>query len=301
LGQPTLFCGTGPGDAEEDPGATLVLRGDSAEQLAVAQWLLTAESNQPNWSAIPSGINIQADPALGAAPSALTTAGPGGPRNLEVLEALLAGATVAQSLRDVPVGPSLTTNLEDYELVRQLLQARVVAGADETYDPLAADMVGRANVFLAVKNGIDSGNPFAGGDPAVNDVPRPPRELVTRREISDLGNVRSRMVRRLVEFLQRQSDGYERFRRMGLVRRPPEDNAWRSAGVNDVIAYLRPWSAKQVRTHFEQLRRAGMIAAEREHENGPWQYVLPEDLTNRSSAFRGLPSTEDIGRGTQAS
>ena len=49
------------------------------------------------------------------------------------------------------------------------------------------------------------------------------------------------------------------------------------------------WSAKQVRAHFERLRRSGMITAEREHDNGPWQYELPEELTSRSSVFRGLP------------
>ena len=188
-------------------------------------------------------------------------------------------------------------------MVRRLLQTPVAAAADKPHDPLAADMASRANVFLAVKYAPELGasNPFGSSDGGMERSGRAGRELITRREVSDLGNVRSRMVRRLVEILRRQPDGYERFQRMGLVRRPPEHNAWRSAGVDGLIACLRPWSAKQVRTHFEQLRRAGMITAEREHENGPWQYELPEELTSGSSVFRGLPSAEDIGHGTQAS
>jgi hypothetical protein len=102
-------------------------------------------------------------------------------------------------------------------------------------------------------------------------------------------NVRSRIVRQLIVFLRRQPDGYDSFRRMGLVRRPPEREVWRRAEVNDLVGCLRRWSSKQVRMHFEQLRRAGMITAERERGNGPWRYLLPEDLTARSNAFRGLP------------
>ena len=195
-------------------------------------------------------------------------------------------------MQEVPVPPNLITSIADYELVRRLLQSRLVAGADEAFDPLAADMVSRSNVYVAVKYGGGNDNPFYGDYSAMDRGERPGRELVTRREVSDLGNIRSRMVRRLIEFLQHQPDGYERFRQMGLVRRPPEQDAWRRAGINALVTYLRPWSAKQTRTHFEQLRRAGVITAEREHRNGPWQYTLPEDLMVRSNAFAGLPQIQ---------
>jgi hypothetical protein len=301
LRSPPFLCSAGPGDVEEDPGATLVLRGDGPEQLAVAQWLLTVESDCPTWSTIPAGMNIQANPALGTVLSALTTAGLGGLRNREVFQALLAGAAVTRSLREVSISPSLTINLDDYELVRRLLQSHIVHGADEAYNPLAADMAGRANVFLAVKCGVGSSNPFASGDPVVDDAQRPPRELVTRREVSDLGNVRSRMVWQLVEFLQSQPDGFERFCRMGLVRRPPDHEAWRRAEVGDLVACLRSWSAKQVRTHFDLLCRTGMLTAEWEHPNGPWRYGLPEELTIRSTAFGGLPPLHESTTHAQVS
>ena len=293
--KPTLFHCAGHGDAEDDPGATLVLRGDEREQVAVAQWLMAAENDRPDWSAIPAALNIQPEPVLGAGlmELRLPAAGVAGLRNHQVIDALLAGAALVRSLGEPPLSPDLATNIEDYDLVRRLLQTRLVAGADEAFDPLAADMVSRANVYMNVKYGAGSDNPFVADYSATDRGARPGRELVTRREVSDLGNPRSRMVRRLLEFLQRQPDGYERFRRMGLLRRPPERDAWRRAGVDALVVYLRPWSAKQLRTHFEQLRRLGIITAEREYENGPWRYALPEDSTSRSNAFRDLPSIQD--------
>ena len=118
--------------------------------------------------------------------------------------------------------------------------------------------------------------------------------MITRREIADLGNVRSRIVRQLIGFLQRQPDGYERFEAMGLVRRPPSRNSYGAMTVDELTAYLRPWSAKQVRTHFDRMRRDGMIGAEREHDNGPWRYALPEELSRRHFAFRGLPTAQAL-------
>jgi hypothetical protein len=119
--------------------------------------------------------------------------------------------------------------------------------------------------------------------------------------VADLGNVQSRLVRRLIEYLQRhQPGGYEQFGRMGLIRRPPVRETWTSASIDSLRGYLRPWSAKQVRTHFEQLHRAGMITAQREHPNGPWQYGLPEELTSRTRAFGGLPSAQELVAGRHA-
>ena len=120
------------------------------------------------------------------------------------------------------------------------------------------------------------------------------RDLITRREVADLGNVRSRLVRHLVEFLRRRNDGYERFQRMGLVRRPPPRESLAENRCRDLVNVLRPWTAKQVRTHFDQLRRSGMITAERETANGPWRYALPEELQGRHSSYRRLPTAAEL-------
>jgi hypothetical protein len=301
--QPALFCTAERAEMDEAPGPALVLRGDDNDSVALAQWLSTTENEGPDWAAIPPELIIQRNPVLDA--TILTAnSSPGGSgalRSRAVLQGLLAGATMTRAMEEAPVTTNPTTSLEDYESVRRLLQSRIVAGVDEAFDPLAADMVSRANVYMDVRRTVGSNNPFGGSDMLIEDGQRPPRELVSRRELSDLGNVRSRMVRRMIEFLQQQPDGHERYRRLGLVGRAPQRDGWRGAEINGLIARLRPWSSKQVRTHFDRLQRTGMIAAKREQPNGPWRYGLPEDLTRRSSAFGWLPSPQDITARSQDS
>lgn len=115
---------------------------------------------------------------------------------------------------------------------------------------------------------------------------------VTRREIADLGNTQSGLVRRLVTSLKQMHDGYRRFGRLGLVRRPPPEPDWSRTSPVALARLLKPWSAKQVRTHFETLQRRGLVTASREHNNGPWRYELPEALTESGSPFAGLPPLE---------
>jgi len=81
---------------------------------------------------------------------------------------------------------------------------------------------------------------------------------------------------------------------MGLVSRPPEQRAWTRIPVDRLSGLLRSWSLKQVRTRLDRLRRDGLITAEREHANGPWQYLLPAELTDASSPFRNLPSASEL-------
>jgi hypothetical protein len=88
---------------------------------------------------------------------------------------------------------------------------------------------------------------------------------------------------------------------MGLIRRPQQRDAWRTLEIEALLGHLRPWSAKQVRTHFDQLHRTGMITAVREHSNGPWRYRLPEEFAMRSTAFSGLPNLQEIAARPQAS
>ena len=114
-------------------------------------------------------------------------------------------------------------------------------------------------------------------------------DSVTRREVADLGNVRSGLVRRLVTYLRQDADGYEWYRRMGTARRPPNRSAWATAPVDALSANLLAWSVKQVRSHFDCLQRDGLIAAERDQGNGPWRYALPVELSDASFPFHYFP------------
>lgn len=78
------------------------------------------------------------------------------------------------------------------------------------------------------------------------------------------------------------------------MRRPPSRDRWRNVEAAALEGCLRHWTAKQVRTHFDQLRRSGMITAERETANGPWRYALPEEFQGRRDAYRRLPMAADL-------
>jgi len=189
--------------------------------------------------------------------------------------------------------------LQDYELVRRLVQSRLVASADVPVDQMAVDMVHRANVYLEVKYGPDqtAENPFQADEYYDSDrtiSERLGRPLVTRREVADLGNVHSGMVHRLIEHLQRRRDGYEMFGRMGIARRRPEPGEWSNLAAGRLASLLRPWTAKQVRSHFERLHKAGLITAERQPRNGPWRYLLPEEFSVAGTAFGDLPPADQL-------
>jgi hypothetical protein len=301
LSRPAVFSRFAPLEADEDPGATLVVRGNTNECATIRQWLAVGSRGGFDWAHLPAQGTTGMPPALESLLAADCSPNERGLRRFrdrQVLHGLLAGACLLRAARqEVQPESSLAVNLEDYELVRGVLQSPIVASADDSFDPLAAAMVSRANVYMSVKFGdySDSRNPFRESgeesDPVAN---RSGRELITRREVADLGNVHSRLVRRLIEFLRRRPDGYKRFLAMGVVRRPPNRNAWRAVDIDELIGYLRRWSAKQVRTHFGRLCSAGMISAERDHGNGPWRYVLPEELNGQRSVFRGLPTAQEL-------
>lgn len=297
IARPAIFSRLDPSDVAEDPGATLIVRATPQENEDLAHWLSTqGNANQGQQSA--------ARPVTVDTPGWLVrilSAEPQGSspirnryRENQILRAFVAGACV---LRTSCSGEGSATEAnvtpEDYESVRQLLRSPILRSADATCDPLATAMVGRANVYLAAQSGEirRCGTPFPGGafDHVRDDDEQPRRELITRREVADLGNVRSGLVRRLVAYLYQNADGYEWYRRMGTAHRPPNRSAWSASSVDSLAANLLAWSVKQVRSHFDRLQRDGLIAAERDHGNGPWRYALPEELSDASFPFHRFP------------
>jgi hypothetical protein len=256
----------------------------------------------PNWHAIADDLEVTPAPAL--APVLSNEHGDNldirSLRERELLRSLVVGTGVLRVLghqvEDAPQVDELPLTVDDYEQVRRLLQSPAVTSADEICDPLAKDMVDRANVFLQVRYGEPNAqdNPFNIDGAASLPGGGANRDLITRREIADLGNTRSRIVRQLVNFVRHRNDGYGQFERMGLVRRPPDREHWRNMETAAMVDYLRPWTAKQVRTHFDQLRQAHLITAERETANGPLRYALPEELQGRQHSFRHLPTADEL-------
>jgi hypothetical protein len=196
-------------------------------------------------------------------------------------------------------------NLEDYELVRNVLRSLTADTSSTVQDPLAADMINRANVYLSARFGHGQNTLTEaelerleyldkyGGNPAR-------RELITRRELADLGNVRSAIVIGLIEQLQRFGRGRDAFLRMGIVGAQVSDRVWKRSSARELARRLRPWWVKQVRGHFDRLRQEGLVTAERDTTNGPWRYEVPEELSDAPSPFSELPTAHELAADNSA-
>jgi len=297
---PAVFSRFVPENLDEDPGASLVVRATVQENDSIAHWLARRHNGSNDRLA-------DREPCAVGMPAWLTAIMSSeiferfrnrpGFRDLEVLRGLLAGACVQRASGTGETEDPAEVSREDYERVRHLLQSSILQSADVVYDRLATIMVGRANVYLAARAGEIRRygiSPFGPYDDNHDRRDRPGRDLITRRELCDLGNVRSGVVRRLVDYLHQGADGHQWYCRMGLVRRAANRSEWSTTSLDSLVANLRPWSEKQVRTHFDRLRRDGLITAERDHGNGPWRYELPEELTDLSSPFHALPPAQGL-------
>eukprot|EP00913_Durusdinium_trenchii_P013432 g12613.t1 len=189
--------------------------------------------------------------------------------------------------------------------VRRLLHSPLIIIADEPVDQMAMDMVNRTNVYLELKCNpvLVTNHPLLcdSGDPLRRiSGSRTQKELVTRREIADLGNVRGGLIQQIIDLLRSVPDGYGVFHRMGLVRQPPPEREFKRSEPQTLTAILRPWSQKQVRNQFVALHKSGLITGERETGNAPWQYRLPEALDTATSPFASLPEADELFSGVVA-
>ena len=303
--KPLIVCQGVPDGLDEGPGPAIVLRGGGGRQSESA--LHSLFHQQPTiWNSPAEGSTTDVQIPCWLLPLTQPTSsedfrGPHRLRDRLALEALVRGARAHRQLEDTLCvsEESLDVEPRDYEMVRGLLQSPLIASADEAVDPLAVAMVNRANVYLEMKYMPELWEEYPifrlDGDPLGRlRGSRTRQELITRREIAELGNVRSQLMRHIVDSLKQLPNGHALFQRMGLVGRPPSATAWSSVSASALMGSLRRWSYKQVRRHFDDLKRRDMITANREHGNGPWQYLLPEELSAQVSTFHRLPPAEEL-------
>jgi len=300
---PTVFCATSAKGADDAPGAALTLTCTDNEVTSIAKWLATEAPVAVSENEIEAPSSIQYDARIAALIAKnLNASSPRcrGLRESRILRGLLAGACILRSFQvKQNASSTIPVNLQDYDLVRNLLCSQIVKSDQAAYDPLTVAMIGRANVFMAVVRNC--------GQLAMNESEQEmldyleryggnptKRELITRRELADLGNVNSITVRMLIERLQQKKYGRSAFRKMGLTGKQVSDHVWKQSSARELARRLRPWSVKQVRTHFDRLHKDGLITAEREASNRPWRYRLPEELSDPSSPFSDLPTAQDL-------
>lgn len=301
--RPTIFCRSVPVSVDDVPVPLLVLRNTPDESTAIIRWLT---AGRPQRAVLPDGLptnGIAFDPVLNPVtfPSDLPNGrGPVRLRDCKLLIALLTGACLTGIAEQPPESTGLPIcGQPEYEQVRRLLQSPLINIADEPVDQTAMDMVNRANVYLELKCNpvLVANNPLLcdSADPVRRlSGSRNHKELVTRREIADLGNIRGGLIQQIIALLQSVPGGYDAFRRMGLARQPPPEREFKRSEPQTLSAILRPWSQKQVRNQFEALHKSGLITGERETGNAPWQYRLPEALNTANSPFASLPAASEL-------
>lgn len=299
---PAVLCSAAPKAPEALPGATIMLHGTESEMSAVTRWRRDAGGANARSIEVEVPERVNTAPNVAAALARFERAASSTAEQQilteQVLRGLLAGASVLRSARDTATDSTSTTiTSDDYEFVRERLQRPIVGTAETECDPLAADMVQRMNIYLGIRFGRDTSpdDPIWTSPQEYMQLDRiagrkPP---VTRREIADLGNTKSGLVRRLLMSLKRMPDGYGQFCRLGLLTRPPSEADWSRASPVVLASHLKPWSTKQVRTHFESLQNRNLVTASRERNNGAWLYELPEALVTSGSPFAELPALED--------
>jgi hypothetical protein len=305
--RPALFSRSVPDSADEIPLPVTVVRSSTDESSALSRWLM---SGSTEGISLPAGlpqnsITLHPDLLDLTMPNhSPTLQDRGNLRDCQLLAALLFGASLLKNIEQSHDSSDLQVcGPHEYEIVRRLLQSPILSYATESVDPPAIDMVNRANVFLELKQEPE----FVHTHPSLSNFGDPihrqrgsrtGHELVTRREIADLGNTRSRLVRELVSYFRQSPEGYQRYVRMGLIRKPPSDSQFPDVRLPSLTSALRSWSPKQVRTQFDSLQKSGLISGERKAGNGPWEYRLPEELQLSSSPFLTLPSVGEVFSGT---
>ena len=156
--RPAVFCGFQHEDPDADPGLTLPLTNDEREVAAVYSWAAEEGDRLVVELQAPSSIDYDASLAAALHPSSFQR-GAIGYRELRIVGALVEGAALLRSVAGQSDG-DIQTTLGDYDFVRGLLSSAVVRPNRELCEPLALDMINRANVYLSVKLGGDRRNPF---------------------------------------------------------------------------------------------------------------------------------------------
>lgn len=297
--RPAIFCKFPGCDPDEDPAVTLVLHGRQGESEKVADYLaarsLLDREEQPKQFSGPVVFDQVVERALDQSLQHR--------RDRKAVRSLIAGE-IALNATSRPPGATqcARVSVDAYRRVYGLLQRPVVRAMDEPFDPLARDMVNRANAYLLFRQAsTQQDERHARDDPSdANDKSddRPEQERkITRRELTDLGNTKGKTVRGLMEFLLDLKEGLDIFCHLGVTSPHRKDESWPSRDPESLARLLIPWSQKQVRDHFHRLYQQDLITAKRAGANKPWQYDVPETLVDGHSAFRRLPRPESLFSG----
>lgn len=282
---PTIFSTWVDCDRAEDPSTSIVMHPRDGEDEKIAEFLNT----QP-------AVDAPQAPSLSVGPVSLD------PALVAALDRAISQPSARRAARSLLVGLYAlergAVNLQHvYTQLFEILHCPLLRTAEEPFDPIARDMVNRANVYLrAYSQGVKPPKRVAridnagGGGNKARDVDY----KITRRELVDLGIPRGRTVRELIERLLGTEDGYRQFVTMGLQHIVKDQQDWPVRDARALAKLLTSWSEKQVRTHFHRLHVNGLITARKVAANGAWEYQIPEVFGDMTSVFGQIPHPESL-------
>lgn len=168
---------------------------------------------------------------------------------------------------------------KDYDLARSLLESCAVRPGGDLANPLALAMARRAAMWL-------------GESDKKPDDTKP--NVITRREVVDLGNPRSRTCKDLLQHvLVRYGFTNPELHVLGLTRKPDLARMVRlDLAINELRDCLITWTIKQVRTHFHRLYLDGLLTGDK--VDGRWKYRLPEALKTGRTNWTHLPTAAEL-------
>lgn len=295
--RPAIFCKFPDCAPDEDPAVTLVLHGRQDESDKVANYL--GAHGLLDHEQLQFSDRVVFDQVVDRAVESTLQRR----RDRQAVRGLLAGEFVLRSISRPPDAVQCSRDaFSEYRRVYDLLQSPVVRATEEHFDPLARDMVNRANAYLMLRQTSVqpdvrvARNDDSGGNNKRKDLPEQECKI-TRRELTDLGNTKGLTVRRLIKFLLDEENGLDTFCGLAAARQSRKYESWPSRDPKSLARLLTPWSQKQVRDHFHRLYQLNLITAKRAGGNKPWQYAIPETLVDGDSVFRRLPRPETLFAG----
>lgn len=218
-------------------------------------------------------------------------------RDINILIGLMNGVAINEASQKWQPGQPIPPLVpRHYSEVHTLLNSPPFHTVDQPFDELTHQMIATANLYLQGLVSKTTNQPTAAGSRSgsvstvqeTKSISRP--RQITRRELADLGNPRSAIAKELYERLRSNGKGGV-LQQAGSERR---QSYLRRQDSPDPPESMPSWTYKMVRTRFDRLQEEGLIETRRAVGNGALEYLIPEELSNRRSAFSTLPTPEEV-------
>ena len=288
----------------DDPGATLLVTNRGNCEVELGDWLLSARPACPRDTSKESTGNKLIDVSTNRLMRSLREVCKErcdlSPNNFKVIDGLITGAAI-RSLKASPSPkiPQIEALPEHYDLVRSLLNCRLLDDDCEPFDRLTLAMLKRANLYMESKVSKKSSySIFARqGDSSTtenNNQPSQPAS-VSRGVLKELGDRHSGVLQALVDSVLKKPDK-TKLKSLCLpdaivdriCAHPSDDNR------ELVLENIDEWTYKKIRTRFDKLEKDGFIVPLRPETNREIRYPIPSGNVSQRSPFVNLPEVGEL-------